>query len=103
VLIAYGTSSRVCKGALQAAHGSGLKLGLFRPLTRWPFPTDRIRLLAERGKRLLAVEMSAGQMVEDVRLAAEGRTRVAHCGQPGGAVPTTLEVIEAARSLLRLP
>ncbi|NLF30228.1 MAG: 3-methyl-2-oxobutanoate dehydrogenase subunit VorB [Planctomycetes bacterium] len=100
VLVAYGTSSRVSKEALHLAAEAGLKLGLFRPQTLWPFPTQRLRQLAERGKALLAVEMSAGQMVEDVRLAAEGRAPVGHCGRPGGAVPTTDEVIRAARTLL---
>ena len=101
VLVAYGTSSRVCKEVLREAEGGldGLRLGLFRPQTLWPFPTERLRHWAERGKRFLSVEMSAGQMVEDVRLAVEGRVPVAHCGRPGGAVPTTVEVAKAADAL----
>jgi 2-oxoglutarate ferredoxin oxidoreductase subunit alpha len=103
VLVAYGTSSRVCKGVLDAARGSSLRIGLLRPLTLWPFPSRPLRALAERGVPLLCVEISAGQMVEDVRLAVEGRAAIAHCGRPAGAVPTTEEVMEAARALLRRP
>ena len=100
VLVAYGTSSRVCREAVASAKASGTKLGLLRPLTLWPFPSERIRALAECGKPFLSVEISAGQMVEDIRLAVEGRTPVAHCGSPAGAVSTTHEVIDAARALL---
>ena len=101
VLVAYGTSSRVCKEVLHVTRDSGPRLGLFRPLTLWPFPSEQIKALAEKGKPFLAVEMSAGQMVEDIRLAVEGRTAVAHCGSPAGAVPATGGVIEAAKALLR--
>lgn len=101
VLVAYGTSSRVCKEVLREAANGGarVRLGLFRPLTLWPFPSERLRHWAGQGKRFLSVEMSAGQMVEDVRLAAEGRVPVAYCGRPGGAVPTTNEVVQAAEAL----
>ena len=100
VLVAYGTSARVCLGAIQRAAEEGLRLGMLRPITLWPFPAKRIRELADAGKRFLSVEMSAGQMVEDIRLAVEGRTPVGFCGHPGGGAPTSIEVVEEARKLL---
>jgi len=99
-LVAYGTSSRVCKESMREAREHGLKLGLLRPLTLWPFPEKAVRRWADKGKPFLVVEMSAGQMVEDVKLAVAGRTAVAHCGRPGGVTPATVEVIEAAQRML---
>jgi len=99
VCVAYGTSARICLEAARVAAKSGLRLGLFRPISLWPFPEQPIRRWAERGKKFLAVEMSAGQMVEDVRLAVEGRSPVGFVGCSGGGVPSTAEIIEAARAL----
>jgi 2-oxoglutarate ferredoxin oxidoreductase subunit alpha len=84
---------------MQAAKAQGLKLGLIRPITLWPFPTEIIRRAAAKVRAILVVEMSAGQMVEDVRLAVEGRCRVEFFGRTGGAVPTSAEILEAARAL----
>ncbi len=100
VLVAYGTSARVSLGALQAARALGLKVGLFRPITLWPFPYDRLNALAKQGKRFLAVEMSMGQMVEDVRLAVNGQTPVDFYGRCGGMVPSEEEVLAEVRRLL---
>ncbi|MBN1243018.1 MAG: 3-methyl-2-oxobutanoate dehydrogenase subunit VorB [Spirochaetales bacterium] len=100
VLVAYGTSARVSLGALQEARKAGLKVGLFRPITLWPFPEKRIAELAGKGKRFLAVEMSMGQMVEDVRLAVNGKAPVDFFGRTGGVIPTEDEVLEAARKIL---
>lgn len=99
VCVAYGTSARICLEAARAARESGLRLGLFRPITLWPFPEKQIRAWAERGKKFLVVEMSAGQMVEDVRLAVEGRSPVGFVGRSGGGSPATAEIIAAARAL----
>ncbi len=101
VCVAYGTSARICLEATRVAAKSGLRLGLFRPITLWPFPERPIRRWAERGKKFLVVEMSAGQMVEDVRLAVEGRSPVGFVGRSGGGVPSTAEIIDAARALKR--
>jgi len=100
ILVAYGTSARVCLEVMRRAEGSGLRLGLLRPVTLWPFPTGAIRRRAGEGIAFLAVEMSAGQMVEDVRLAVEGRVPVGFCGRPGGGVPTTDEILAEAREVL---
>jgi 2-oxoglutarate ferredoxin oxidoreductase subunit alpha len=100
LLVAYGTSARMCREAMCAAKALGLKLGLIRPITLWPFPTEIIRRAAAKARAILVVEMSAGQMVEDVRLAVEGRCRVEFFGRTGGAVPTSAEILDAARGLL---
>ena len=101
VFVAYGTSARVCKEALHLARSDGLRLGLVRPISLWPFPERPIRKLAERGKKFLVVEMSGGQMVEDVRLAVEGRSSVAFVGRAGGGVPEIADVIAAAQKLAK--
>ena len=101
VLVAYGTSARVCMGVMRQTRRGSLRLGLLRPVTLWPFPDQVIRSLAERGKKFLVVEMSAGQMVEDVRLAVEGRSAVGFVGRSGGGVPTAAQIAEAAESLMK--
>jgi 2-oxoglutarate ferredoxin oxidoreductase subunit alpha len=100
VFVAYGTSARVCLGAVQAARKAGLKLGLFRPITLWPFPSERLASIASDGKRFLAVEMSMGQMVQDVRLAVNGAAQVDFFGRCGGVVPSEEEVLAVAKKLL---
>ncbi len=77
----------------------GLNIGLLRPITLWPFPVEPVDRLAAEGKPFLAVEMSMGQMVEDVRLVVEGRVPVGFCGRSGGGAPTTDEIIAKAREL----
>jgi len=100
ILVAYGTSSRVCLGAVQQAKALGLELGIFRPITLWPFPQARIAELAALGKRFLTVEMSKGQMVEDVRLAVNGAADVSFFGRCGGMIPSEEEVLAEARKIL---
>ncbi len=95
VVVAYGTSARVAKSAIAKAKAQGKKVGLFRPVTLWPFPSKQIKELAESGKRFLVVEMSAGQLVEDVRLAVNGRTQVGLFGKLNGTIPSVNEVYEA--------
>lgn len=94
LLVAYGTSARVCQKAVQIARGQGIKVGLLRPITLFPFPTKRIKELADKVKGILSVEMSAGQMVEDVMLAVNGKVPVMHFGRMGGIVTTPDEVVE---------
>jgi 2-oxoglutarate ferredoxin oxidoreductase subunit alpha len=100
VMVAYGTSSRVCLGAIQMARAAGIKLGLLRPITLWPFPSARLAELAGKGKRFLAVEMSMGQMVEDVRLAVNGAAPVDFYGRCGGVIASEEEVFAEVRRLL---
>jgi len=83
----------VARSAVDRARAKGIAAGLLRPITLFPFPTQAYRQAAERVRALLAVEMSAGQMVEDVRLAVEGRAPVFFYGRLGGVVPTPPEVL----------
>jgi 2-oxoglutarate ferredoxin oxidoreductase subunit alpha len=100
ILVAYGTSARVSMSTVEAARAKGLKIGLFRPITLWPFPYARLNELAVKGRKFLSVEMSMGQMVEDVRLAVEGKALVAHYGRVGGMIHNEEEVLAAAERML---
>ena len=97
VLVAYGTAARIARTAVERARDAGLPAGLFRPITLWPFPAEALRAAARDARAVLAVEMSAGQLVEDVRLAIEGAVPVYHHGRMGGMVPTPDEVVDAMR------
>jgi len=98
LLVAYVTSARVCQKTVQIAREQGIKAGLLRPITLFPFPTKRIKELAGKVKGMLSVEMSAGQMVEDVLLAVNGKVPVYHFGRMGGIVTTPEEVVESLKS-----
>jgi 2-oxoglutarate ferredoxin oxidoreductase subunit alpha len=93
LLVAFGTMGRVCQTAAREARAQGLKVGLLRPITLWPFPSARLAELAARVRGMLVVEMNAGQMLDDVRLAVEGRCPVRFHGRLGGAVPLPDEVL----------
>ena len=95
LIVAYGSSSRISMKAMQMAREQGIKVGLFRPITLYPFPTDQLAAIAKHAKGILTVEMSAGQMVEDVKLAVNGSVKVEHFGRLGGIIPTPGEVVEA--------
>ncbi len=88
VVVAYGSMSRLTAAAVEALRHEGVKVGLFRPITLWPFPTKEIAKVSARCKKFLVVEMSHGQMVEDVRLAVKPGTRVDFYGRSGGGIPT---------------
>ena len=94
VIVAYGTSARICQKAMDIGREKGLKIGLFRPITLWPFPKKEIRKMSENVKGILTVEMSAGQMVEDVRLYSSEKTPVEHYGRMGGVIPTPNEIVD---------
>ena len=98
LLVAYGTSARVCQKSVQLAREQGIKAGLLRPITLFPFPTKRINELAGKVKGMLSVEMSAGQMVEDVLLSVNCKVPVYHFGRMGGIVTTPEEVVESLKS-----
>jgi 2-oxoglutarate ferredoxin oxidoreductase subunit alpha len=95
--VAYGTSARICQKAIQLAREQGIKVGLMRPVTLFPFPKKIIGEMTKHVKGILVVEMSAGQMVEDVKLAVEGRVKVEHFGRFGGIIPSPVEVLEALK------
>ncbi len=99
LLVAFGTVGRVCQTVVREAREQGLKVGLLRPITLWPFPGQRIAALAEQVKGILTVEMNAGQMVEDVRLAVEGRCPVRFYGRMGGPIPLPDEILPELEKL----
>jgi 2-oxoglutarate ferredoxin oxidoreductase subunit alpha len=99
VLVAYGTAARVARSAVDKARERGVKAGLFRPITLWPFPSRELARIVGHAHGILTVELSSGQMVEDVRLAVEGRCPVAFHGRMGGLVPTPDEVLGALKAL----
>jgi 2-oxoglutarate ferredoxin oxidoreductase subunit alpha len=98
VIVAYGTAARVARTAVSRARGLGLRAGLFRPISLWPFPSEALAAIAARARAIVVVELSAGQMVEDVRLAVEGRAPVLFHGRTGGMVPTPGDVIDVLRT-----
>jgi len=91
VAVAYGTTARIAKGAIKRVRKDGIKVGLIRPITLWPFPAKIIQEVSQRVRKLIVFEMSTGQMVEDVKLAVEGRSEVHFHGRPGGVIPTPVE------------
>ncbi|MBN2347370.1 MAG: 3-methyl-2-oxobutanoate dehydrogenase subunit VorB [Bacteroidales bacterium] len=95
LIIAFGTCSRVCQKSVQIAHEKGIKVGLIRPITLYPFPYHEINKMTDRLKGILTVEMNAGQMLEDVRLAVNGKLKVEFHGRMGGMIPTPEEVLDA--------
>jgi 2-oxoglutarate ferredoxin oxidoreductase subunit alpha len=100
VLCAYGTSARVCMGAKKLAENAGIKVGLFRPITLWPFPYEVLGKFGENGTPILTVEMSLGQLIEDVRLSVLGKAPVHLLGHSGGVIPTEEEVFEEIKKVL---
>ncbi len=101
VVVAYGAASRIAKNAVKAARAAGIKAGLFRPVTLWPFPKAALKALAGRTKAFLTVELSMGQMVDDVRLAIQCARPVAFAGRTGGVIITPDEILDALRRLAK--
>ena len=100
LLVAYGLAARIAHRAVELARAEGIRAGLLRPITLFPFPTKPIMLLANQVRGILVVEMNAGQMVEDVRLSVEGRTPVSFYGRMGGIIPSPDEVIHALKTMM---
>jgi 2-oxoglutarate ferredoxin oxidoreductase subunit alpha len=92
VVCAYGATARICKSAVNAARAKGIKAGLFRPVTLWPYPKKELIKASENAKSLLTVEMSTGQMIEDVKLSIDCKKPVHFYGRTGGIIPTPAEV-----------
>lgn len=102
LIVAYGTCARIARAVVERAREKGWRVGLLRPITLWPWPSEALAARCECGVRaVLVVEMSAGQMVEDVRLAVEGRVPVDFLGRTGGGVPEEDEILDAIDSLVR--
>ena len=98
VLVAFGTSARIAKTAVALARAEGIRAGLIRPITLFPFPGKIISSCAERAGRFLVVEMNMGQMVEDVRLAVNGKAEVSFYGRPGGAILTVEDILDVVKN-----
>lgn len=98
LIVAFGSIARICLKAIEEARKAGIKVGLIRPITLWPFPYDAIREAAKHVKGILCVELNAGQMIEDVRLAVSDSVSVRHFGRLGGIVPNPQEVLNALES-----
>jgi pyruvate/2-oxoacid:ferredoxin oxidoreductase alpha subunit len=100
IVVAYGVVSRIVYSTVDMAREQGLKVGLLRPITIWPFPTEAIAKLAETASKFLAVELSTGQMVEDVQLAINGKVPVHFYGRCGGVVPGSEELLEEFNKIM---
>lgn len=101
LIVAYGLVARIAHKAVELARADGIKAGLLRPKTLFPFPTLALRERAESVEGMLVVEMNAGQMVEDVRLAVEGRVPVEFCGRMGGIIPSPEEIVRALGKMVK--
>jgi len=99
VVVAYGTAARIAKGAVKRVREMGLKVGLLRPVTLWPFPEHNLKELSRYVKDFLVFEMSMGQMVEDVKISIEGRSDVHFYGRPGGIISTPDEVAKIINTI----
>lgn len=95
LMVAYGSSARICQKAVLLARENGIKAGLLRPITLYPFPSDPLLELSKQVRGILSVEMSAGQMIEDVRLAVHDKVKVEHYGRYGGVIHSPEEVLDA--------
>lgn len=99
VIVAYGTVARIARSAIRMARQEGIKAGMIRPITLWPFPDKPVAYAAKTAKVFLAVEMSTGQMIDDVRLAVDGARPVKFYGRAGGMVPAVRDVLSQIRAL----
>lgn len=97
LFVAFGSMARICQKVMEIAQEEGIKIGLLRPITLWPFPSAQIKAAAKNVKGIMVVELSAGQMIEDVKLAVECNVDVKHYGRLGGIVPTPEEVLDALK------
>jgi len=96
-VVAFGIASRVAKNAVVAARAEGIKAGLIRPITLWPFPNKPLRAAADKVKSFVSVELNMGQMIEDIRLATECKRPVSLCNRAGGMIPSPEQVLESIR------
>ena len=99
VVVAFGIAARIAKGAIKNARAEGLKVGMLRPTTLWPFPSEKVQELAKSTRHFLVFEMNMGQMLEDVQLALGGAGEVQFYGRPGGVIPTPSEVLRVISRL----
>ena len=104
IITAYGTPARIALTAIEVLRNEGIKVGLFRPISLWPFPEKALHELAGKNhvKAILDVEMSStGQMIDDIRLGVEGQKPISFLGRAGGVIPTVEEMVEAVKNTLK--
>lgn len=94
LIVAFGIASRISKKVIELCREQGIKVGMLRPITLWPFPSNAIKAYSEKVKSILCVEINAGQMIHDVRLAVDGKCPITHYGRMGGMIPTPEEIVE---------
>jgi 2-oxoglutarate ferredoxin oxidoreductase subunit alpha len=99
-VVAFGTAARIAKGAVNRAREAGLEVGLFRPITLWPFPEKELRALTRKVKHILVFEMNLGQMLEDVKISVGEQAAVHFHGRPGGVISTPHEVENVIKKLM---
>ena len=92
LIVAFGTMGRISKGTIKMAAKDGLNMGLFRPITVWPFPYAQLKEAAKKVKKIFVLEMNLGQMLDDVKIAVEDSSKIEFYGRPGGGVPTAEEL-----------
>ncbi len=97
-VVAFGIAARVAKNAVAAARDQGIKVGLIRPITLWPFPKDALKQAADKVKGFISVELNMGQMIEDIRLYTESKKPIALCNRTGGMIPSPEEVLESIKN-----
>ena len=102
LFVAFGCSSRICEAVIDELREQGIKAGLLRPITLFPFPFNEIERLSHQVKSMMSVELNLGQMVEDVRLAVNGRCPVGFYGRQGGNIYTPEEIVEAFKKFNNL-
>ena len=97
IIVAFGSLARICLKAQEMAREEGIKVGILRPITLWPFPSEIIAEYAKKVKGIISIELNAGQMVEDIRLAVNGAIEVKFYGRLGGIVPTPDEILDVIK------
>lgn len=100
LIVAFGSIARICNKAAEIAREKGIKVGILRPITLWPFPKEAVKKAAEGKKGILCVELNAGQMIEDVRLSIHDRIPVEHYGRLGGIIPSPTEIVDALEAMI---
>jgi 2-oxoglutarate ferredoxin oxidoreductase subunit alpha len=95
VIVAYGTTARICRSAIEALKEKNIHVGMIRPITLWPFPKKAFDLIPKTTKGIMVCEMSMGQMIDDVLISNKGRLPVAFFGRAGGMVPEPEEIVDA--------
>ncbi len=99
MIVSYGSASRICKSAVRTAREMGIRVGLFRPVSLWPFPSDKLTGYIDKVREILVVELSVGQMIEDVKLVNNGRLPVHFHGRTGGMTPTVDDLVDEIKKI----